>query len=85
MGVEMGGENKKNGYGAGNAKMGMGMGMGTGSTRHIPVLSISVPYLPAPYETYTRLFKVLICYLYLNILLIALSYIIFNTSAEHFI
>ena len=44
----MGGENKKNGYRIGIAKMGMsiGMGMGIGPTHSIPILSILAPYLP---------------------------------------
>jgi len=67
--------------------MGVGMDMGIGPTHPIPILSVSPQYLfiSAPYKTHIYLFKFLICYLYLNTLLVALSYMILKNSTEHFI
>ena len=87
MGMGMVDENRKNGYEVDIARMGMGMGMNMGHTRPIPVISIPpcTCIIRTPYKTHICLFKVLICYLYLNILLVALNYMIFQTSAEHFV
>ena len=82
---------EKKGYGVGIVKIGMGMGMGIGMG-----IARTGPYpfyqclprthlIPAPYKAHTRLFKILICYLYLYILLVVLSCMIFQTLTEDFI
>ena len=53
-----------------------------------PITVLSIPartrLIPTPYEAYTHLFKALVCYLCLNILLVALSYVIFKILATTF-
>ena len=76
--MNMGGENRRNRYGTSIAKMGVSMSICP--TRFISILSIH-----APYKTHNCLFKVLICYLYLNILLVVLICIIFKTLSKRFV
>ena len=46
---------------------------------------INARLVSTPYKTHIHLFKILICYLYLDILLVTLSCIVFNTSTRHFV
>lgn len=75
MGMSMGSENgkKKKRYRLGIAKIGKGVSVGP--TCPIPILSIPDRY-PPPYKTHTLLLKVLIYYLYFDILLVALNSIV---------
>ena len=72
-------------YGAGTVKIGMDMdkGMDIGSTCPMLILSIPAPYLPHM-KPVPFFFKVLICCLHLDTLLVALNCIVFKTSMRHF-
>ena len=62
----------------------MGTGMGIGPAHLIPVSSIPAPY-PPPHKTWIRLFEILICCLYLDILLIVMSYMVFKAVVKHLV
>ena len=73
----------------GIAKIGADIDKGMSIGPTCPYLFYQYPLRICPisalYKTRIRLFKFLICYLYLDILLVALSCIVFKISVRHFI
>ena len=79
--MSMGGENGKNEYGGENGKNGYGYRYRYRYMSYLPYTCfINTGPISASYKTRTCLFEILICCLYLNILLVTLSRMVFKNS-----